>query len=142
MVAEKHWSEVYFLPEGQSAMTKKQNREMYNEVYKPLLDYAKEVRRSNKRLMRVIKRIKSPSFYRGLSAYLRELKDNCYGSENMKYKITRTPRGKYQTENGCGRELKGVWCEQWSVGMDGDSYEGFVSIKLRENRFLTVNFSM
>ena len=55
--------------------------------------------------------------------------------------IVDKPVGKFQEEK-FGRQIKGIWVEQWSVGMEGDSYEGFVCVESGKDRYLKFGYSM
>ena len=37
--------------------------------------------------------------------------------------------------------FKAVWVDQWSVGMEGDSFEGFIYGKLADGKWLKVPYS-
>lgn len=142
-IARTHlkWSEVYFLNEGYSGLTEEQSSQMYEEVYKPMDDYEKEIGRSNQRLIKAIRKSKGKTFTKNLQNCLKDLADGCCHTAQMKYELVRQVTGEFQKEPW-GREIKGVWVEQWTVGMDGDSFEGYMYVQIDSKRFLKVNYSM
>lgn len=115
--------------------------QIWKEIAKGEAEHARLVRKSNRRLMRVIKHVLGNSFHRSITAYLNDLKNGCNYPEFMLYELVNKTTGQYQEENW-GKHLKGVWCQQWSSGCEGDSWGGYVYIKLRENKYLRVNYSM
>jgi len=56
------------------------------------------------------------------------------------FKIVRKPRGESQKENY--GQIKQLWVSQQAVGDSGDSWEGTVSVKIKEGRWLEMPFSM
>jgi hypothetical protein len=138
---EPHWSSVYFQEGGYEKMSQAQKDAMYEEVYKPIVDGQKEIARSNKRLLRAIKKVKGETFYRNLKKCLRDLTDCCDHVDDMKYEIVRKPTGTFQKEP-YGKEILGKWVDQWSTGTEGDSWAGYEYILIRTGRWLKVNYSM
>ena len=55
--------------------------------------------------------------------------------------IVKEPIGAFQKEK-YGRQINGIWVEQWTVGMEGDSYEGFVCVQIKPNKYLKFKYSM
>lgn len=141
-IPHRPWSQVYFLTEGYNKMTEKQSQDMYDEVYKPIVDAQKEIAKNNKAILKEIKATKSASFYRGLKKYVNELTEGSDHTSDMEYKIVAEKIGDYQKEDGLGKEIKGIWCDQRSVGCEGDSYVGDVYIQMEEGKYFTVNYSM
>lgn len=133
------WSEVYWI-EGYT-LTKEQSDAMYDEVYKPIVEWGEQIQKNNEALMKEIKKEVSGSLYYGICRYLKDLKENSYYVDQMEYKIVDKPQGKYQKEKW-SKDLQGLWVEQWSEGMEGDSWAGNVYIQIGKDRYLTVNYSM
>lgn len=90
----------------------------------------------NKLLLRGIRNQKGYTFYKHILDIIEE-------SEGIKglAEIVNTPTGKFQEEKR-GRFIKGIWVEQWSVGMEGDSYNGNVCVELDKNKYLKFSYSM
>ncbi len=103
---------------------------------KEWMEYEIVIHKSNQRLLRAIKKVKGNTFYK----YLLEIIEQ---SEGMKGKaiIVDTPTGKYQDEK-YGRQIKGYWVQQWSVGMEGDSFEGNVYVEIKPNKYLKFGYSV
>ena len=55
--------------------------------------------------------------------------------------IIKEPIGKFQEEK-YGRQINGIWVKQWSVGMEGDSWEGFICVQIKQNKYLKFGYSM
>ena len=90
----------------------------------------------NHALLQEIKKEKGKIFYK----YLLEIIEESEGIKG-KAEIVDTALGKFQEEKW-GRQIKGIWVQQWTVGMEGDSFEGFVCVQLGENRYLKFGYSM
>ena len=99
-------------------------------------NYEKEICSKNKRLLNAIKSVKGKTFHKHLLGIIKE-------SEGLNglAEIVPIPQGGYQRENW-GRDIKGYWIEQWSVGMEGDSYEGNVYVQIKPNKYLKLPYSM
>ena len=105
-----------------------------NEHYTEMVRYEEDVSRVNNRIFSVIEKYIGAGFVRDLSRYIEEL--NC--CEPFYFKDE--PIGKFQEENESGC-ITGVWIEQWSTGMEGDSYSGNISIKLKDYKWLIIPYS-
>ncbi len=90
----------------------------------------------NMRILRAIKTVKGKTFYK----YLLEIIEESEGIRGMA-EIMANPTGKFQEEN-YGKQIKGIWVEQWSVGLEGDSYEGIICVEIKPNKYFKFNFSM
>ena len=70
---------------------------------------------------------------------LEDFKDLIYGCEvTDKIKIVDEPNGDCQNED-CGI-FKNVYVDQWSVGIEGDSYEGFIYANVK-SKWIKVPYS-
>lgn len=108
---------------------------MYNAMSE-YYDYLALENKKNQRLLKAIKKVKGNTFYK----YLMEIIDESEGIQGLA-EIVSKPTGKYQEEH-YGRTIKGIWIEQWNVGMEPDSYNGTVCVQLKPNKFLKFNYSM
>lgn len=106
------------------------------KVYSELAEQEKEIARSNNRLFKAIETVKGKAFLRNLKMVLFD----CYLSNYDKCTIVNSTTGKWQEER-YGREIRGYWVDQWSVGMEGDSFAGFIYVKLKENKFIKCPYS-
>jgi DNA repair photolyase len=99
-------------------------------------EYLNEENRRNLRLLKAIKAVKGKTFYKHILEVIEQ-------SEGLKgqAEIVKEPVGKFQKEN-YGREIKGIWIQQWGVGDSGDSWEGIVCVKIKENKYLKFAYSM
>lgn len=98
--------------------------------------YEREVYRKNQRLLKAIKSVKGKTFHKHLLEVIEE-------SEGLRSlaTIVKEPVGDFQKEN-YGREIKGIWVQQWSVGDTGDSFEGNVCVKIKPNKYFKFSYSM
>lgn len=112
------------------------NQEFEASAWKQVADWEDEVWRHNHRLLRTIKKAKGRTFQKYL---LQIIKDS--GRVTDKMGIVKEPGGDWQNEP-MGRTIKGYWVDQWSVGTEGDSWNGHVWVQLRENKYLKFSYSM
>ncbi len=113
------------------------NQEYEAKAWKQLVDYEAEVWRSNERLLKVIKKVKGPTFHKHLLSIIKSL-----DRVDDKMTIEKEPAGEWQEETDCGRTIKEVWVDQWATGIEGDSWGGYLWVKLKENKFLKIGYSM
>lgn len=112
-------------------------QKMYHECYSGLNKYDDECDRSNKRMLRVLRKVKGRTFVKRLM----ELAEACEGVRGKIY-LSKHPKGEKQPEDEFGRLIKHTWVDQRSVGMEGDSWEGTVSVQVKENKWICFNYSM
>jgi hypothetical protein len=111
--------------------------EAYAKHWKEMADYDNECYRSNQRLLKAIKRIKGRVFYKHLLQLIKDC-DRVY----EKMCIVKEPGGEWQKETDYGRSITGVWVDQWSTGTEGDSFDGYVWVQLKPNKYLQFRYSM
>ena len=85
---------------------------------------------------KIIKKEKGQAFYN----YLRVIIEESDGIAGLA-EIVSEPTGTFQKED-YGRTIKGIWVDQWNVGMESDSYAGTVCVQLSEKRFFKFSYSM
>ena len=112
------------------------NQEFEAKAWQQMADYGQEMWQHNQRLLQAIKKVKGKTFYKYL---VQIIKDSDRVTEKME--IVKEPCGTWQDEP-FGRTIKGYWVEQWSVGTEGDSFEGFVCVQIKENKYLKFRYSM
>lgn len=96
-----------------------------------------QVDKHNRRILKAIKAVKGKTFYRHLVALIKDA-----GSVSWnEWEIVKEPNGKKQKETEFGRSIKQIWVDQWSVGTGGDSFEGYIWVQLKENKYLKFRFS-
>jgi hypothetical protein len=62
-----------------------------------------------------------------------------FATVTAKFEIVSEPDGENQNEvRGVFTE---VWVDQWSVGMEGDSFEGFIYGKFSDTKWLKIPYS-
>ena len=96
-----------------------------------------EVDRRNSRLLKAIKAVKGKAFYRHLIALIKDANP----TEWDQWEIVNEPGGVKQKETEFGRGIKYIWVDQWSVGMEGDSFEGYIWVQIKENKYLKFRYS-
>ncbi len=95
-----------------------------------------DIHRRNKRLLRVIKSVKGATYFH----HLMEIINESYGITWLA-EIVRKPIGEFNKEPH-GREITGIWIDQHSVGMEGDSFVGTICVPLRPGRWFKFDYSM
>lgn len=110
---------------------------MYHDCYSGLVKYDDECDRSNKRMLKILRKVKGRTFVKRLL----ELIESCDRLEGKIY-LSRTPKGKKQSETEYGHLIRTIWVDQRSVGTEGDSWEGTVSVQVKPNKYLCFNYSM
>jgi hypothetical protein len=110
---------------------------MYHDCYSGLTKYEDECARSNKRMLKVLRRVKGRTF---VKRFL-ELAEDCEGVRGKIY-LSKNPKGTKYSENEYGPLIKHRWVDQRSVGMEGDSFEGTVSVEVKPNKYLCFDYSM
>ena len=99
-------------------------------------NYLGEVDRKNRRLLKAIKKVKGKTFYK----YLMEILEESEGMSGLA-EIVKEPTGEFKAEK-YGRQINGIWLNQWTTGMEGDSYEGIVCVQLKADKYLKFSYSM
>lgn len=99
-------------------------------------DYLEQENKKNRLLLKGIKAQKGAAFYKHLLDIIEESEGITGVAE-----IVDTPTGEFQEEKR-GRYIKGIWIEQWSVGMESDSWNGHVCVELYPNRYFKFSYSM
>jgi hypothetical protein len=121
----------------------KEHERLTREVYDDLIRLEKEIAYKNKTLIQQCCKIRGKSFKRYLKAVMEGCEICRYGySCYEEFKIVDTPLGEWQREDEDGfGSITGVWVEQWSVGMEGDSFSGHITVKIKHGMFLQMPFS-
>jgi hypothetical protein len=113
-----------------------ENQEFERQAYNSLIDHENECYRHNSRLLHTIKKVKGNTFYK----YLQEIIKSC-DCVKEKMEIVGEPGGKWEDEQ-YGRTIKGVWIDQWTTGTEGDSFDGYLWVQLKEKKYLKISYSM
>lgn len=100
-----------------------------------------EIEPKNRRLYRAIKRQLGYRFYKNMIELFAmcEVRLEYMGFMNQ-LELTRTPDGSYQETNEFGRKIKGYYVQQWAVGLEGDSWSGFICLELKKGLFIKAPF--
>lgn len=111
------------------------------EEYKIFADYAAEMNqyndnsnRINNRILKAIKNQLGEKFKEAILLCAEE-SDAC-----GPFALVKKPKGEYLDEEY--EAFKGLWVDQRSYGDTGDSWQGEVYIKLKENLYLEIGYSM
>jgi hypothetical protein len=112
------------------------NRQAEEDWWRALSEYENECDRKNKRLLRAIKSVKGRTFYNHIMDIIVESE----GIDGLA-EIVREPVGAFQEER-YGRHIGGIWVLQWSVGLEGDSFEGYVCVEIKPGRYLKFPYKM
>lgn len=112
------------------------DKQAEEDCWRSLAEYENECDRKNKRLLRAIKSVKGRTFFNHIMDIIVESE----GIDGLA-EIVREPVGTFQEERH-GRHIGGIWVHQWSVGMEGDSFEGYVCVKIKPGRYLKFPYKM
>jgi hypothetical protein len=93
-----------------------------------------EISKKNERILKAVRNQKGEDYYKCLLDFIND------SEVNGAMQIVRKPKGEFQRESY--GVIKNAWVEQYSVGDTGDSFEGFVSVKLKQGRWLQMPFRM
>lgn len=128
-----------YLPVGETLDTLIEN--MYEEI---AIEDEKE-RLHKLEVLKKVKRLLPAKKYRGLLAFLEYhhegfLEGSFLGGDSVHdFQITNEPCAK---EKQSEREFSlTIYISQWSVGMEGDSWNGIISVPLRDKLFFTFKYS-
>jgi hypothetical protein len=122
-------------------MTDQEMEEIMADHFAECSKLNNEITRRNRRLLKAIRSIKGKSFLKNLVAVLQECEVHSQLGIITEYQLSKTP-GKSFVSEKYGKEIKGYWVDQWSVGTEGDSYEGYVYIEIKPNKYLKAFFSI
>lgn len=138
------YNEYTFRKEGDPGLTMNEFADSYikNEIAmeEGMAQYfngLKEVDNRNERVLKAIKSVKGKTYYKHLISYLKDASMPEWGE----FEIVRQPIGDEQKVTEYGRSIKREWVEQWSVGTEGDSFEGYICLELKPGRYLKFRFS-
>jgi hypothetical protein len=112
-------------------------QKMYHDCYSGLYKHELECNMANNRVLKALKKVKGRTF---VKRFL-EVVEASEGIKGVLF-FSKEPIGKKQAENEYGKLIRFIWVRQFSVGYSGDSYEGTVSVQIKENKFLCFNYSM
>jgi len=99
-------------------------------------EWGHQCERSDRRLLRAIAAVKGKTFVK----HIKDIIDDST-TTGTRMVILREPIGKFQEEKH-GREIKGIWIDQWATGMEGDGFAGTICIEIRKGTYLKFDFSI
>lgn len=105
-------------------------------AYEAYFEFQKEIEQENQKILGQLEQELPKEFFDSIQKVIEETTEYFVPTP---MKIVKEPRGEEQSEDT--GTIKTIWVDQRSVGDSGDSYEGFVYVKLEENRFLQIPFS-
>jgi hypothetical protein len=113
-----------------------ENEAFLNQYYKDAQEYDRETQRRNSRILKAIE----SQIGKGFTSDLKNLIEECECSSSRLVFVDK-PKGDYQEESyhGC---ITGIWVVQHSQGMEGDSFYGTVTVKLKDCKYLEMPFSV
>lgn len=111
-----------------------ENKKMWDDYMKSMNEYADECDRINNRILNVIKGQLGVKFEKALLALAEE------SEVDGVFELVRKTSGSYQKENY--GSFRGYWVEQRSVGDSGDSWDGYIYVKLKPKLFIKMHYSM
>lgn len=99
-------------------------------AYEQLAEEEEKIRNENNDLLN--------SIGRTAEKWLNVVLDGCSLQYYQPLSIVDKPYGENQNEK-CGI-FKEIWVEQWSTGMEGDSYEGYIYAKFDADKWLKIPY--
>lgn len=139
------YNEYTFQKEADPSLTMNEFADSYikNEVAmeEGMAEYFKNLKENDKRndrVLRAIKSVKGRTFYKHLISYIKDAQM----SEWSEFEIVRKPIGDEQKVTEYGRSITKEWVDQWSVGTEGDSFNGTICLELKPNKYLKFSYSM
>lgn len=118
-------------------LTEKQKQDDFNrmmdEYTKGMKEYYKKIEEHNTPILELIKQEKGEDWYGELCDLIKE--SQIHGE----FEIVKNPFGNKQQSSEL---IKWEWVDQGSVGDSGDSFEGFVTVKINKGKYLKMPFSM
>lgn len=85
----------------------------------------------NMNVLKILRSVKGKTFVKHLRRFLKE----CEAKFTVPFIITRDTRGDW-VEEKWGKEIQRYWVDQRCTNIEGDSFEGYIWVQLREGRFL------
>ena len=116
-------------------LTKEQedfNRVM-DDYGKAMKEYHEGIERNNAPILKAIKEEKGDEWFEELENLMEE------SEVGGAFKIVSKPSGDKQSS---GKLIKWEWVDQCSVGDSGDSWEGTITVKISNGKYLVMPFSM
>ena len=111
-------------------------RDFEKEAYDKLAELEDDIQRKNGRIINAIRSVKGSGFVINLLELVDEISDyTVYES----WTLVKKPVGDKQEEDFGLIEY--VWCDQWSTGMEDDSFSGYIYVELKEHLFLKIPYS-
>lgn len=105
-------------------------------IYEEMRVEEENIRLENIRLLKQIVSEKGQKYANSLMGFVKYLSDYTVYEP---WAIVDKPDGHLQKENfGL---IKEIWIRQWSTGLEGDTYAGYVFFELSKDRFLKVHYS-
>jgi hypothetical protein len=109
---------------------------MYSEIAEEEKKHFDEMFRVNERIMKAIESTIGKGFAKDLRLLIEDF--NCDGTWELVDSTISKYVGYQYEDFGC---ITGVWVDQWSTGTEGDSYAGYVYVKLKNRLFLKMGWS-
>lgn len=104
------------------------SEEQYDEAYSSLIKYEQDIIDHNNKFIEKHEIEKED---------LIEVLDNCDLSGKME--IVEEPKGEYQKIKYSHWYNK-LFVDQWSIGTEGDSYEGYIYVELDDKHWISIPF--
>lgn len=108
----------------------KEETEQWDKAFAELIAWENEIHEHNKN---IIAELNIP--YKEMVI----LMNGCKFSSYERISIVDKPNGTLQENDS--DYFKKVWVDQWSVGMEGDSYEGHIYAYIDDKKWLKISYS-
>ena len=114
-------------------------KQMWDDYAKSMDAYRENTERINERIFKAIRNVKGEKFEKDVREFLKHQTEVELIDIEGDFSLTKIKRGGYQEEDW--GSFKGIFVEQWSVGMEGDSWNGNMYIKLKKDKYLKIPYS-
>lgn len=115
-------------------------KEIKQDYVRMLIDEQNEREAKIKDVLLKVKSIVNTKVYESIIEWVEDEENGIWGD----LEIVNSPKGEYQEEyvDDCyWKTLKGMWVDQY-VGICGDDFSGYLSVKLCENKYLQASFKL
>ncbi len=101
------------------------------------------VQSKNERLLKAIESVKGLDFVNDLKDWTDRFMEDNIGMVPVELMLTNKPSGNQQTSDLDSENIPFEWVDQYeNGGISGDSFSGYAYVKIRENKFIQIHYSM
>jgi hypothetical protein len=106
--------------------------EIWEEVYKERDQYHAECARVNNRIFKALTKVKGSQYVHNLHELME------WAEARGTIQIAKRATGNKNKEDF--GKIKTIWVDQWSVGMEGDSWAGYIYVRIKKDQYLKIYY--